>query len=110
MEDLLFERLDRLDVRVGPHVVLQDLFFLDRVVRPIAGPGGSDYRVPFLVEALESRGFCTDTEARWEAVELYDDLCELCDVRSYSGLERVLERYRRYLRARDSAAVEEPRR
>lgn len=107
MEDLLFERLDRLGSRVEPHVVLQDLFFLDRVVRPIAGPAEADYRVPFLVEALEARGFCPDPESRWEAIELFDDLCDLCDVRSYSTLERVLERYRHYLRARDETAVEE---
>lgn len=107
MEDLLFERLDRMDTRVEPHIVLQDLFFLDRIVRPLAGPGDPDYRVPFLVEALESRGFCPDAEARWEAVELYDDVCELCDVRSYTQLERVLERYRVYLRTRDTTAVEE---
>lgn len=49
MEDLLFERLDRL--------------------RPLSGPRDEDYRVPFLVEALESRGFCPDEESRWDAME-----------------------------------------
>lgn len=107
MEDLLFERLDRLDASVEPVVVLQDLFLLDRIVRPVTGPADDDYRVPFLVEALESRGFCGDLESRWAAIELFDDVCELCDVRSYGSLERVLERYRRYRRARDAAAVEE---
>lgn len=106
MEDLLFERLDRLNAAVAPHVVLQDLFLLDTVVRPLAGPRDEDYRVPFLIEALESRGFCPDEESRWDAIELLDDVCELCDVDSYPALERVLERYRAYRRARDAAAVE----
>lgn len=107
MEDLLFERLDRMPTRVEPEIVLQDLYFLDRIMRPISGPADPDYRVPYLVEALESRGFCADSEARWEAVELYDDLCGLCDIQSYASLERVLERYRRYLRARDASVVED---
>ena len=107
MEDLLFERLERMDSEVPPEVVLQDLYFLDRIVRPLAGPLGDDYRVPFLVEALESRRFFTHVDAYWEAIDLYDDLCDLCSVQSYGSLGRVLERFREY--CRDKGAVE-PRR
>ena len=57
---------------VDPEIVLQDLYFLDRVVRPFAGPAGDDYRIPYLVEALESRRFFTSAEANWEAIELFD--------------------------------------
>lgn len=96
MEDLLFERLERLEADVAPEVVLQDLYFVDRVVRPVFGPDGPDYRVPFLVEALESRRFCSSVEDRLAAIELFDDLCELCDIRSFGALAEFLERYRRY--------------
>lgn len=107
MEDLLFERLERMDAHVAPEVVLQDLYFVDRVVRPLVGPAEPDYRVPYLTEALESRGFCASTESCWEAIELFDDLCELCDVRSYEGLAEVLERYGSYRRESESSPVED---
>lgn len=100
MEDLLFERLERMDSEVPPEAVLQDLYFLDRVVRPLTGPREDDYRGPFLAEALESRRFFSDTDASWEAIDLYDDLCDLCSIRSYASLARVLERFRAYCRAK----------
>lgn len=105
VEDLLFERLDRMESEVEPEVVLQDLFFLDRIARPIAGPEGSDYRMPYLDEALDIRRFFASTDARWEAIELYDDLCELCEIDSYDALERTLDRFRAYRRERDAATV-----
>lgn len=98
MEDLLFERLERMDSGVPPEVVLQDLYLLDRVVRPLAGPREDDYRVPFLAEALELRRFFEDADTRWEAIELYDDFCDLCSITSYASLEEVLERFRAYCR------------
>ncbi|MFN2420847.1 MAG: hypothetical protein ABR527_05645 [Gemmatimonadota bacterium] len=98
MEDLLFERLERMDSEVPPEVVLQDIYFLDRIVRPLTGPQGDDYRVPFLAEALDSRHFFSDAEASWEAIDLYDDLCDLCSIRTYGSLARVLERFRAYCR------------
>jgi hypothetical protein len=66
VEDLLFERLDRMQSRVEPEIVLQDLYFIDRVVRPIAGPEGDDYRIPFLgssirVTRIGKRSMCTRT-------------------------------------------------
>lgn len=88
-----------MDSQVGPEIVLQDLYFIDRVVRPLAGPAEEDYRIPYLIEALETRRFFASQEARWEAVELYDDLCDLCGVDSYAGLEDVLRRFRAYQRA-----------
>ena len=51
--------------------------------------------MPFLLEALEARDFFADPDDRWEAIEVYDDLCDLCDIRSYAGLAGVLERFRR---------------
>ncbi|MBA3584616.1 MAG: hypothetical protein H0W36_08850 [Gemmatimonadetes bacterium] len=105
MEDLLFERLHRMDAEVEPEIVLQDLYFVDRVLRPLAGPADSDYRIPYLIEALEARRFFASPDAGWEAIELYDDLCDLCDVRSYAGLEDVLRRFRAYRGARDAASV-----
>lgn len=106
VEDLLFERLERMEARVPPEVVLQDLYFVDRVIRPLVGPEDVDYRVPYLVEALESRRFCPDAESCWGVIELYDDLCELCDVRSFEGLAEVLDRFRAY-RATESTTVED---
>ncbi len=100
MEDLLFERLERMDSEVSPEVVLQDLYLLDRVVRPLMGPRGEDYRAPFLAEALEQRRFFADSDARWEAIDLFDDLCDLCSVGSYSSLEEVLARFRMYCRGK----------
>ena len=100
MEDLLFERLERMDCDVPPEVVLQDIYFLDRVIRPVTGPHGDDYRAPFLAEALDARRFFSDAEGSWEAIDLYDDLCELCSIRSYDALARVLERFRAYCRAK----------
>jgi hypothetical protein len=105
VEDLLFERLDRMESEVDPEVVLQDLYLIDRIVRPQAGPREPEYRVPFLLEALESREFFTDPNDRCEAIELYDDLCDLCEVRSYVGLAAVLERFRVYRRSRDPSAI-----
>ena len=92
---------------VDPEVVLQDLYFLDRVVRPFAGPAEDDYRIPYLVEALESRRFFTSAEANWEAIELYDDLCDLCSVQSYAALDEVMNRFRSYRAERDTTPVEE---
>jgi hypothetical protein len=105
VEDLLFERLDRMESEVDPEVVLQDLYLIDRIVRPQAGPQEPEYRVPFLLEALESREFFTDPNDRCEAIEVYDDLCDLCDIRSYVGLDAVLERFRVYRRSRDPSAI-----
>lgn len=102
MEDLLFERLDRMESDVDPEVVLQDLYLIDRIVRPQTGPREPEYRVPFLLEALESRDFFSDQHGRWEAIEVYDDLCDLCDIRSYAGLSAVLDRFRRYRYSRRS--------
>ncbi|MDX1661733.1 MAG: hypothetical protein R3326_08085 [Gemmatimonadota bacterium] len=107
MEDLLFERLDRMDAEVEPMIVLQDLYFMDRVVRPIDGPTEPDYRGPWLVEALQGRGFCPTVEACWEAIELYDDLLDLCDIHSYAALAAVLDRYRAYHASGGAAAVED---
>jgi hypothetical protein len=101
MEDLLFERLERMDSEVPPEVVLQDLYLLDRVVRPLLGPAEADYRVPFLAEALEQRRFFADADARWEAIDLYDDLCDLCSVGSFASLEQVIERFRAYCRGKE---------
>lgn len=106
MEDLLFERLERMNTEVEPEIVLQDLYFVDRVVRPVAGPEDPEYRIPFLLEALESRRFCPTVEARWEVVEVYDDLCELCEIGTYEELSEVLERYRVYHRS-NTTAVED---
>lgn len=100
MEDLLFERLERMDSAVPPETVLEDIYFLDRIVRPLSGPQGDDYRAPFLAEALESRRFFTDAEASWEAIDLYDDLCDLCSIHSYASMARVLDRFRAYCRAK----------
>lgn len=108
MEDLLFKRLERIDATVEPEIVLQDLWFLDRTVRPQDGPHDDDYRAPFLAESLESRGFFADGDAVWSAIEVYDDLCELCEVTSYAGLARVLERYRLYRRERAGTTAGEP--
>lgn len=107
VEDLLFERLDRMPSDVDPEIVLQDLYFLDRVVRPCAGPAEDDYRIPYLVEALESRRFFNSAEAHWEAIELYDDLCDLCGIRSYAALNEVMSRFRSYRAERDTTPVEE---
>lgn len=96
MEDLLFERLDRMRSEVEPEIVLQDLYFVDRVIRPTDGPTDPDYRGPWLVEALEARRLCPTVEACWEAIELYDDVLDLCDIQSYADLAAVLERYRAY--------------
>ena len=101
MEDLLFERLERMDSEVPPEVVLQDLYLLDHVVRPLIGPLGEDYRVPFLAEALEQRRFFADADARWEAIDLYDDLCDLCSIQCYASLERVIDRFRAYCRGKE---------
>lgn len=106
MEDLLFERLERMDSTVPPEVVLQDIYLLDRVIRPLIGPHGDDYRAPFLAEALELRRFFADADARWEAIDLYDDLCDLCAVGCYASLERVLDRFRSYCRNKEEARVE----
>ena len=106
MEDLLFERLERMPAKVDPEIVLQDLYFVDRVVRPTVGIEDGEYRMPFLLECLEARGFCADADAGWEAVELYDDLCDLCAITTFAGLARVLDRVRAY-RARDPSAVED---
>lgn len=106
MEDLLFERLERMNASVEPEIILQDLYFVDRIVRPLAGPDGDDYRVPFLLEALESRGFCASTEGCWEAIELYDDLCDLFDIDSYGALARFLGRFGEYHRAHHAGVVE----
>ena len=105
MEDLLFERLDRMESSVDPEVVLQDLYLIDRVVRPQTGPSGHEYRISFLLEALEARDFFADPNDRCEAIELFDGLCELCDVRSYAGLASVLERFQHYRHARDPSAL-----
>lgn len=105
MEDLLFERLERMDSEVSPEVVLQDIYLLDRVVRPLTGPLGDDYRVPFLADALETRRFFADADARWEAIDLYEDLCDLCGIGSYASLERVLERFRAYCRGKEAARI-----
>ncbi len=107
VEDLLFERLHRMPSDVDPEIVLQDLYFLDRVVRPFVGPAEEDYRIPYLVEALESRRFFTSAEANWEAIELYDDLCDLCGVQSYAALDEVMSRFRSYRAERDTTPVEE---
>lgn len=96
-----------MDAEVEPEIVLQDLYFIDRVVRPLAGPAGSDYRIPYLVEALESRHFFASPDSGWEAVELYDDICELCAIRCYTALEEVLARFRTYRSARNATPVEE---
>lgn len=106
MEDLLFERLDRMQSRVEPEIVLQDLYFIDRVVRPIAGPAGDDYRIPFLAEALEERGFFDSGDENWEAIDVYSDLCDLCGIRSYAALDAVLTRFRDYRVARQAASIE----
>lgn len=92
---------------VDPEIVLQDLYFVDRVVRPFAGPAEEDYRIPYLVEALESRGFFNIADANWEAIELYDDLCDLCGIQSYAALDEVLRRFRTYRAERDATPVEE---
>ena len=105
MEDLLFERLDRIASDVEPQIVLQDLYLIDRIVRPQTGPREPEYRLPFLLEALESRDFFSDQDGRWEAIEVYDDLCDLCEIRSYGDLSAVLERYRLYRHARDPSAI-----
>ena len=105
MEDLLFERLDRMESSVDPEVVLQDLYLIDRVVRPQAGPSEREYRISFLLEALEARDFFSDPNDRCEAIELFDGLCDLCDIRSYAGLASVLERFRHYRHARDPSAI-----
>lgn len=107
MEDLLFERLERMNAAVDPEVVLQDLWFLDQTVRPLDGPGDDEYRAPFLAESLESRGFFSDTSALWAAIEMYDDLCDLCEVTSYAGLSRVLERFRTYRREHEATPVDD---
>lgn len=96
VEDLLFERLDRLKASVAPEVVLEDLFFIDRIARPASGPVDPDYRAPFLAEALEDRGFFESPDEGWEAIDLYDDVCRLFEVESYAALESVLERFRAY--------------
>ncbi|HET9334166.1 MAG TPA: hypothetical protein VFQ21_11365 [Gemmatimonadota bacterium] len=105
MEDLLFERLDRMASDVEPEVVLQDLYLIDRIVRPQTGPREPEYRMPFLLEALESRDFFGDPDGCWEAIQVYDDLCDLCDIRSYAGLAGVLERFRIYRHSRDPSAI-----
>ena len=105
MEDLLFERLDRMESSVDPEVVLQDLYLIDRVVRPQTGPREQEYRISFLLEALEARDFFSDPHDRCEAIELFDGLCDLCDIRSYAGLASVLERFRHYRHARDPSAI-----
>lgn len=105
MEDLLFERLDRMASDVEPEVVLQDLYLIDRIVRPQTGPREPEYRMPFLLEALESRDFFSDQDSCWEAIQVYDDLCDLCDIHSYAGLAAVLERFRGYRHARDPSAI-----
>ena len=107
VEDLLFERLDRMPSEVEPEIVLQDLYFVDRVLRPFAGPADLDYRIPYLVEALESRRFFNASDANWEAIELYDDLCDLCGIQSYAALDEVLRRFRTYRAQRDATPVEE---
>lgn len=103
MEDLLFERLDRMDAEVDPEIVLQDLYFIDRVMRPIAGPRDPDYRGAWLFEALEARRLCPDEEAVWRAIELYDDLVDLFDIGSFAALSRVLDRYRAYEASGDAS-------
>jgi hypothetical protein len=105
VEDLLFERLDRMESDVDPEVVLQDLYLIDRIVLPQAGPREPEYRIPFLLEALESRDFFSDQHDRCEAIEVFDDLCDLCDIHSYAGLSAVLERFRLYRRSRDPSAI-----
>ena len=95
----------RLRDDVEPEVVLQDLYLIDRIVRPQAGPREPEYRVPFLLEALEARDFFSDPHDRCEAIELFDGLCDLCDIRSYAGLASVLERFRHYRHARDPSAI-----
>lgn len=107
MEDLLFERLDRMASNIEPEVVLQDLYFVDRVARPLVGPDERDYRVPYLVEALEARGFFSDEDEGWAAVELYDDLCDLCEVGSYAELTEVIQRFQAYRSARNTTKVED---
>ncbi len=107
MEDLLFERLDRMVADVEPDVVLQDLYFLDRVARPLVGPDDAEYRVPYLVEALQSRAFFPEDEACWEAIELFDDLCDLCAVRSYPQLAAVIERFHVYRQRQPSGRLGE---
>lgn len=106
MEDLLFERLDRLEAEVDPEIVLQDLYFIDRVMRPATGPDDPDYRGPWLFEALQARRLCSGDEACWRAIDLYDDLLDLFEIDSFRSLDRVLERYRDYERS-DASAVEE---
>ena len=105
MEDLLFERLDRVGARVEPRIVLQDLFLVDRVVRPVAGPSDPDYRVPYLAEALEARRFFESADERWEAIDLYDDVCRLYDVESIAALEAVLKRFDDYRLSRTASST-----
>lgn len=107
MEDLLFERLDRMATDVEPEIVLEDLYFVDRVIRPIHGPTEPDYREPWLVEALQARRFCPSVEACWEAVELYDDIMDLCDIHSYAALAAVLDRYQAYHASGGATTVED---
>ena len=97
-----------MESEVPPEVVLQDLYLLDRVVRPLIGPGGDDYRAPFLAEALEFRRFFSDSDARWEAIDLYDDLCDLCAIASYTSLEEVLARFRTYCRGKAEGVETKP--
>lgn len=107
MDDLLFKRLERMNAAVEAEVVLQDLWFLDRTVRPLDGPRDDDYRAPFLAESLEARGFFSDTDALWAAIEMYDDLCDLCEVTSYAGLSRVLDRLRAYRRSHGDTRMDD---
>lgn len=96
-----------MDAEVEPEIVLQDLYFVDRVVRPLVGPDDPDYRIPFLEEALEARRFCPTVQARWEAIELFDDLCDLCEVDSYEALAEVIDRFRAYDASGDATPVED---
>ena len=105
MDELLCERLDRMESSVDPEVVLQDLYLIDRVVRPQTGPSEREYRISFLLEALEARDFFADPNDRCEAIELFDGICDLYDIRSYAGLASVLERFRIYRHARDPSAI-----
>ena len=73
--------------------------------RGVPGARELEYRIPFLLEALEARDFFSDPNDRCEAIELFDGLCDLCDVRSYAGLASVLDRFRHYRHARDPSAI-----
>jgi len=94
MEDLIFEKLARLNARVDALVILEDLFLLDQQAE-------HDFRIPFLLSGLCRRHFLPSNAACLEAIALYDRIVELYSIREYADLLDFGQKFQAYLKTKD---------